>query len=467
VIEPARFRRPRPEPTFLAPDESLTDAAFAERFAVAHGLDVRFDHRRGLYLYYDPPRWRPDEDGHLYRLAIAFARTCQSDALETVDPKLRERAVSWYIRAESKPQLDRLVSLAQKLRPIADTDPWDVDPFLLGAPNGVIDLRTGALRAGDPADRITRAVRINYDAGAECPRWRQFISEIFSGDAELATFIQRFIGYALTGCTHEQVLVLAYGRGENGKGVLMHILLWLLADYGANVPFSTLELKQRTAIPSDIASLNGRRLVTASETSDGVKLNEPRIKALTGCDPITARFNYGDWFTFQPVAKFMLAVNHRPTVSDMSHGFWRRIKLVPFTRTFSGTERDPHLEDHFRSVEAPGILRWAVEGCLDWQAHGLGSPATIAEATTEYQADNDPLVDFLTECCVSDEAAITRAAAVQEMYAKWADRQRLTRHDRLSAKDLGRAMAERFDRRHRNDGWIYSGVRLATGELQW
>jgi putative DNA primase/helicase len=446
-------------------DEALTDSAHAERFAQVYGESVRFDHRRGLYLVYRSPFWRPDEDGQIYRLAIEFARARQAESLDLPDRSARERAVQWCIRAESKPQLDRLVGLAKMLPPIADTDAWDTEPYLLGAPNGVIDLRTGKLRAGSPDDRITRSMRVAYDVHAAAPRWRRFIAEIFNNDVELMAFIQRFVGYCLTGCTHEQVLVLAQGGGENGKGVLMHTLLWLFGDYGANLPFSALELKQRASIPTDIASLNGRRLVTASETSDGVKLNEPRIKALTGCDPITARFLYREEFTFQPVAKFWLAVNHRPSVSDMSHGFWRRLKLVPFTRTFSGHERDPHLETYFKTIEAAGILRWAVEGCLEWLASGLGSPAAIEHATADYKVDSDPLADFLAECTEADAAAITRAAAAQEIYGKWADRQRLSKHDRLSAKELGKRMAERFERRHRSDGWVYSGFRVVTDKL--
>jgi putative DNA primase/helicase len=297
------------------------------------------------------------------------------------------------------------------------------------------------------------------------PRWGRFISEIFNDDQDLMLFVQRYLGYSLTGCTHEQILLLCYGQGENGKGVLMHVVLSILGDYGGNLPFATLELRQRSAIPSDLASLNGRRFVTASETSDGVKLNEPRVKMLTGSDPVTARFNYGDWFTFQPVAKFMLAVNHCPTVSDTSHGFWRRIRLVPFQRTFSGSARDPHLEEHFKTVEAAGILRWLVEGCLDWQAHGLGEPAAVSHATAAYQTDTDPIADFVSECVESEVGALTRASALQELYVKWADRSRLTRHDRLSAKDLGKRMAERFERKHRNDGWVYVGVKLITGQL--
>jgi putative DNA primase/helicase len=453
----------RPNDPFVT--ESMTDAAHAERFAEAYGLDLRFDHRRGTYLVYRAPLWRPDADGHVYRLAIDFARARQAQALQIPDRKLREQVVQHFIRAESKAALDRLVGLAKFQPPIADTGAWDVNPLLLGAPNGVIDLRTGKLRPGDPADRITMSVRVPYDPDATAPRWQRFVSEILSGDDELVSFIHRYVGYGLTGLTSEQLLALFYGRGTNGKTTFLNSLTFVFGDYAHNMPFSTIELKQRASIPNDLAALDRKRFVTASETNDGTRLNEARIKALTGCDSITARFLHSEWFTFQPVAKFVLAVNHKPTVTDDSLGFWRRIRLVPFLRMFSGTDRDPTLEEHFRTVEAPGILRWAVEGCLEWQAQGLGEPTAVKDATSEYQTDSDPLADFIAECCESAVTAVSKAGALHDAYHKWADRQRLGKAERLNGKEFGRRMAERFVRKHTKEGWFYHGVKLMTSRL--
>ena len=287
---------------------------------------------------------------------------------------------------------------------------------------------------------------------------------MFDGDRDLIGFIHRYCGYACTGITRDQVLALFWGAGGNGKGVLMHMIAWVLGDYFGNMSFSTIELKQRSTIPSDLAALEGKRLVTASESGE-VRLNEPRIKALTGSDPITARYLYGEPFTFTPMAKFILATNTKPVVADNSFGFWRRLRLVPFTRCFAGSARDEHLEDYLREHEGPGILNWLLAGCRAWQDHGLGEPAAVRDATDEYRTVSDPIADFVAEFCVSDVTAVTRASDLVEAYGKWADSQRLSRLERLNANDFGKRMAERFTKKHTNTGKVYHGVQLTKRTL--
>lgn len=446
-------------------EEHQTDAAFAEKFAATHGLDFRYDHRRGVWLHFRSPRWRPDVDGEVYRCAIQFIRDCQADAVDIVDREHRKKALDFAMRAESKAAIDRLVGLARYLRPIADAgEGWDRDPWLLGVLNGVVDLRTGELRPGDPADRITMSTGAAYVSGAECPRWWQFLAEIFGGDEALIDFVWRFVGYTVSGMTSEQILALFYGRGGNGKSVFLDVVAFVLGDYAHNLPFSTIELKQRASIPNDLAALERRRFVTASETNDGTRLNEARIKALTGCDQMTARFLHGEWFSFRPVAKFVLAVNHKPVVRDDSPGFWRRIRLVPFLQSFEGRRRDDGLAETLKA-EAPGILAWAVHGCLEWQRRGLDAPAVVTQATGEYREDSDPLAEFLVSCCEAEPDAVTKAGAAQEAYARWAETQRLDKGDRLSAKDFSRRLGERFPRRHTREGWHYDGLRVVTGRL--
>jgi putative DNA primase/helicase len=454
----------------VTPPEELTDATHTERFAQAYGLQLKFNWRRGLWLIYDEPCWRPDADGQVYRLALDFVRSRQRAALELADRKQKERVLQFAIRAESKPNLDRLVALAKHLKPMTDSGAgWDLDPWLAGAPNGVLNLQTGELRPGDPADRLTRRLGVAVDPDATAPRWARFLEEVFDGDRDLIGFMHRYLGYALTGLVHEQVLALFWGAGGNGKGVLMHVVAHVLGEYFGNMSFSTVELKQRATIPNDLAALEGKRLVTASESGE-VRLNEPRIKAMTGSDPLTARYLYAEPFTFTPQAKFILATNTKPIVADNSFGFWRRLKLVPFTRCFDGSARDERLEDFLKAHEGPGILNWLVEGCLAWQRDGLGEPATVRDATDEYRTDSDPLADFIAECCesaVTAVTAVTRGSDLFEAYSKWADKQRLSRLERLTAKDFGNRMAQRFVRRHTNTGKVYDGVKLIRSTLGW
>ncbi len=260
------------------------------------------------------------------------------------------------------------------------------------------------------------------------------------------------------------MLALFWGAGANGKGVLMHVVAHALGDYFANMSFSTIELKQRAAIPSDLAALEGKRLVTASESGE-VRLNEPRIKALTGSDPVTARFLYSEPFTFTPSAKFILATNTKPIVADASFGFWRRLRLVPFTRCFEGSARDEHLEDYLKANEGSGILNWLLAGCLAWQAEGLGVPPVILNATDEYRTDSDPIADFIAECITFNADATVAASVLFKAYTDWADRQRLSKQERLTAKEFGRRMAERFTRRHTMSGRVYEGLEVLKSTL--
>lgn len=452
------FPRDAAEPA--SGEERFTEAAAAKRFALRHGTEVRFDHRRRRWLIWQGHRWAPDVDGAITRKGLDFARDWQRETMNIRDARERERAFKAAIRFERRDALVSLFKFAADLPPIADAgDRWDRDPWLLGVPNGVVDLRTGTLRDGRPTDAITMQTTVAYDASAPCPRWEQFVREVFAADLDVSTFVHRAIGYSLTGVTSEQVLFMAYGTGANGKGSCINTVAQVLGDYATNMPFATIEMRDRAAIPNDLAALVGRRFVSASETNDGTRLNESRVKALTGCDPVTARFLHGEFFTFEPVGKFWLSVNHKPIVRDDSHGFWRRLRVIPFTQRFPVT---PSLADDLRA-EAAGILAWCVRGALAWQCEGLGAPAVIADATAEYEADSDPVGRFLTEACEFDTEAEVSGADIFDHYKCWADAHRLTDRERLTSTMLGRKLGERFQRVKTRHGAVYQG--LARGAV--
>jgi putative DNA primase/helicase len=295
-----------------------------------------------------------------------------------------------------------------------------------------------------------------YDPDATCPRWDRFLCEVFGADDALVGFVQRAVGYSLTGDTSEQCLFLCYGTGANGKGTLTHALHHVLGDYAYAMPFSTVELQQRSAIPNDLAALLNRRFVSASETNDGTRLNESRIKALTGGDPLTARFLHAEFFTFDPVGKYWLAVNHKPVVRDDSYAFWRRLRLIPFTETFRVNKA---LGRTLRDA-APGILAWAVRGCLAWQEHGLDPPATVTRATADYAAESDVLRAFLDEATEPAPEEEVQASALFTHYRRWADRHGLSDRERLSATAFGRKARERFPARTVNGRRFYQDLRL-------
>ena len=440
-----------------------TDTGNAERFAALFGDRVRFDHRQGRWLLWAKQWWQADADAAIRRLAKEAARNRYQDATAITDLDEREREAKWAITSESRVRLDAALSLAQAERPIADAgDQWDTDAWLLGVANGVVELRTGELRPGRQADRITMHTSITFDPSAECPRWLQFVEEIFAGDADLIGFVQRAAGYSLTGDASGQCLFICYGGGENGKSTLLALLREVLGDYAYNMPFNTIELRGRQEQTFDLADLAGRRLVTASETNESARLNEARVKALTGEDPITARRPYGQFETFTPTLKLWLGVNHKPRVDDDSHAFWRRVRLIPFTQRFDGDRRDPNLKDKLRA-ELPGILAWAVRGCLEWQEHGLEPPAQVRAATEQYREDSDVLATFLAERCVMADDLSIGARLLYQAYRQWAGAEGIREREQLSSTAFGRRMAERFECRHSRAGRIYLGVAIREG----
>jgi putative DNA primase/helicase len=298
-----------------------------------------------------------------------------------------------------------------------------------------------------------------YDPKAECPRWEQFLHQVFQCDLELIGFIQRAVGYSLTGSVREQVLFLCYGSGANGKSVFLSTLRQLAGDYAMNIPFTVLELQQRPSLTNDLAAMVGKRLVTSSETNESTRLNEARIKALTGGDPITARFLYSESFTFQPVAKFWLAVNHLPQVRDDSHGIWRRVRVLPFRQRFSGNEADPELDQKLYA-ELPGILVWAVRGALNWQVVGLAPPSAVMVATETYREENDELAAFIADQCVVSEGARVEPGQLFSQYQHWAEGQGIPLRHRLGLRTFDTRMKERFTATATNGKRYYLGVGL-------
>lgn len=431
------------EPPARTATDVPSEAGAATRFARLHGDEVRFDHRRGRWLMYSGHRWTPDADDGITRLALDFARTWQKEAVHVQRRDEREAALKFTLRLDGRDALRNMLALAKAIKPIADAGAeWDANPWLLGVPNGVVDLATGTLRPGQPEDRLTMQTNAPFNPDATGPRWTQFVQEVFAGHQSLVDFVHRAGGYSLTGSTTEQALFLLYGTGANGKGTLTNTIKHVLGDYAWNMPFTTIEMKDRSAIPNDLAALVGRRFVIASETNDGTRLNEARVKALTGCDPITARFLHGEFFTFEPFGKYWLSVNHKPIVRDDSHGFWRRLRLIPFTRRF---EVNSTLASELHA-EAPAILAWCVRGCLDWQQHGLQPPSIVTDATTAYERDSDPLALFLAEACELAPTAEVGAREVFLHYESWAVAHGLRPGERLSSTAFGRKMAERFER---------------------
>ncbi len=436
-----------------------TDAGNAELFAHLYGDRLRFDHMRGRWLLWHGHRWGEDGDGQLHRWGKDTARARYQAAVDIDETAERRKASAYAITCESKAKIDAMLSLARSEYPVADSgNGWDANPRVLGVANGVVNLTTGDLRSGRQDERITIYTGMDFDPEARCDRWMQFLEEVFDGDEGLINFIQRAVGYSITGLTTEQVLFLCHGSGSNGKSVFLSTIRAMSGDYGANMAFATLEERgDRGGATPELASLVGKRLVTASETAEMSKLNEARVKALTGSDMVTARELYQKQFTFRPEMKIWLAVNHLPRVDDDSEGFWRRVRLIPFGRQFSGPERDPDLEEKLHA-ELPGILAWAIRGAIEWQREGLQPPIGVMLRTQEYRQSSDPLAEFIAECCILGASVGVSRGVLYKAYWAWCDTQGMQPKERLGAQTFGRRIGERFENRKSNGVRVYRGL---------
>ena len=315
---------------------------------------------------------------------------------------------------------------------------------------------------------MTHNTAIPYHPDAICPTWLWFLDGIFAADADLIRFVQRAIGYSLTGSTKEQVLFICHGVGSNGKGKLMNLLRKLLESLAAPAPSALLMTAKTERHPTELVILFRKRAVVAQETNEGQRFNESLVKQLTGEDAISARRMHEDFWEFEPTHKLWLATNHKPNIKGTDHAIWRRIRLIPFTVTFHDPGegepvKDPDLETKL-TAELPGILAWAVKGCLDWQRHGLGMPQAVKNATAHYREEMDVLAAWIADCCVVKKLTEAKAADLYVSYTGWCDAQGERPE---SQRSFGLRLTERgFEQKKRTGGnryWLGIGL-LATAD---
>lgn len=398
---------------------SLTDTGNGIRFARRHGNNVRFIVEYVRWAIWDNQRWRLDDNFGIMRLAKQIPREIAVETLDAPTPAAAAAIGKHARQSESRRALDAMLSLARSEPGIAiSQDALDADPMLLGVENGKVDLRTGKLQKASREDLMTKQANTAFDPAATCPIWEGFLNKIANSDQELIGCLQRFVGYCLTGDTSEHMLAFFHGTGANGKSTFLVTLRNLLGDYFRQSPGETLLARREGGINNDIARLCGARVVACVETEDGKRMAEALVKQLTGGDPITARYLHQEYFEFVPGFKIILAANHLPIISGADHGMWRRIYMFPFLVTIPLEERDKALPDKLRA-ELPGILAWAVRGCLEWQRIGLSPPPAVLLATQHYREEMDLIGQWIDERCVLAVSAKVQASKAHDNYKKW------------------------------------------------
>jgi putative DNA primase/helicase len=439
-----------------------TDAGNAEAFELLEGHRFRYVHTSGKWVIWDGHVWIEDKTGEANRAALSTARTRLVAAATTryADRKKQQKRIEWALGSEEHWRLNTMLKSAANIRSLATiSDQYDQHPFLLTVANGTVDLRDGKLVTVQPNHLITRAIPVSFDAGATAPRWLQFLDEVFRGDQTLISFIQRAVGYSLTGDTREQCFFILFGSGANGKSTFIETICTLLGAHAETAEFSTLLVRTHQGAPrNDLARLHGARLVKAAESEHRAPLNEALIKEITGGDTIAARFLYKEHFSFIPQFKIWLVTNHKPEIRGADHAIWRRVRLIPFEERFEKTKRDFALRERLH-VELPGILAWAVQGCLSWQVRGLDDAPRIEQATLEYRQESDQLGRFLREKCTTDPKSSAAARKLFEGYLDWcAERAEKPESNNLFARRLAhRGISKKRGRR----GVVYQGVALA------
>lgn len=426
----------------------LSDSGNAEHFAATIGRDVRYDFSRGRWLVWRGNRWQPDCDGEIQRLAKTAMRRRLKDAAEIVDDARREIELKHALASESRNRLDAMLALAKAEHPIADAgDGWDRDPWLLGVPNGVVDLRTGKLRPARRDDRITMRAGVAYQAAARSSEWDRALQTILVDD-ELINFFHVAIGYSATGDMRRDCWFLNCGDGRNGKSTLLQAIRRALGDYALELPAAVFDMRSDRA-PYELASLPGRRFVTSSESGDTIRLHHDRIKQLTGGDSMSASNKYEKAFEFEPTCKLWMACNKKPSATDDTPAFWARIFLIPFSVSFAGKE-DRSLRPSLVQDQAhqAAVLAWIVRGAVRYCAEGLDAPPPCVHAATDaYREDSDVLAAFLAEACEQRPEAEVGARALHEHYVRWADAQHYTSAERYSATKFGGLIGARFSSR--------------------
>lgn len=432
-----------------------TDTGNAEALAFLQEDSLRWDHRLERWLSWTGKRWKIDRNGEVYRKMTSAIRDRQRAFIELEDIDKRKAAVKFGMSSENKRRLQNAIDLAKNITPLSnDGENWDSDLFLLGVENGVIDLRTGQLREARPEDQITMNTNITYDPNAKAPRWEKFLDEIFPEHPEIGAFIQRAIGYSLTGDTREQCLFICYGNGANGKSVLFDTLRDVLGDYASHTPFSTFEAK-RNQQTNDLAALTNVRFVTASETNDSQRFDEARVKAATGEKVLKVRFLHKEFFEYTPAFKVWLATNHLPNIKGNDDGIWRRMRKIPFNASFKGNKADKTLDQKL-SKERAGILAWAVRGCLEWQKSGLQEPNVIVQETLNYRHESNNVLRFIDEKLVKSEMISTKASSLYVAYKGWCKE---TGEDEVSSVEFGKRMvAAGYERTRKAAGNYYSSI---------
>ncbi len=437
-------------------------------------LDTYGDHIKYLstdkdWYIYNGQYWQADNTGMIEQICDNTINALDTepinipaDATPDEEDKARKNWNKFKKHERSNKAKNDLIKELRHHVPVTHAD-FDKEDMVLNTPSGWVDLTNGELHDHDIGKMFTQITGSEYSENIDCPHWIEFLIETFEGDMELIHFIQKAIGYSLTGSNKEQVMFILNGNGRNGKSVFLDTIQPIFGLYAKTMNVSSLMVKYGQSANSDIARLEGARFVVSSEANEGARLDEGLVKQLTGGDRVVARKLYGQEFEFEPKFKIWMATNHKPLIRGTDDGIWRRLVLIPFNHQVPLEKVDKSLKDKLLA-ESMGILKWAVDGCLMWQSEGLALPKSIANAGNDYRNEMDVLSEFISDCCEVGTGEVS-ATVLYEKYASWATD---STEYKMSKRKFGIEMGKKFEKVHNRAGAFYQGITIKTDpRLAW
>lgn len=453
------------------PQRSYDDTGATDRLIDQFGKLIRYSYVNKSFYIFNGSYWEQDQSGQIHQFIDAMIEGIKNEKVpipEGADEKEEQaikKAFQKFVKHSRSNSAKKAIMDELKHRIPVQPNEFDKDKTLLNVSNGYIDLSSGELMDHDIEKMFSKHATAEYSDTASAEEWEKFLSQIFNHDQDLIDYVQTLVGYSMTGSVKEQIMMILYGNGRNGKSVFLETIRNILGTYARTIQASSIMVKQYSGGPnSDIARLAGARLVTSSEPNEGLRMDEGLVKQLTGGDTVVARQLYGQEFEFEPEFKIWLATNHKPIIRGTDDGIWRRIKLIPFTVQIPDDKVDKDLK-YKLARESIGILNWAVDGALKWQRNGLHTPEVIKKASEGYRKEMDVLSEFISDECDLGDDREANAGQLYKLYKSWAEE---NSQYRMSNTKFGREMSNKFKKVHTRNGAMYKGLSVKTDpRLNW
>lgn len=449
------------EETKEYPIRSYDDTGNADRFIDRYGNLYKYSYIANKFYIYDGMKWKVDDKGSIRKLIDEMIESIKNEKVlhseEVTEEEAREVFQKYYKKTRGTQAKKNIMNELMHRRP-ATPDDFDRDDMLINVANGYIDLTSRELYKHDINKMFSQITNTDYTEKMQPAVWLDFLNDIFAGNQKVIRYIQKALGYSLTGSTREQIMFILFGKGRNGKSIFVEVISEILGDYSNNMQAKSLMVKKNDNVNTDIARLSKARFVTSSEPNEGFRFDEGLIKQLTGGDKVTARFLYAEEFEYTPKFKIWVSTNHKPIIRGTDDGIWRRLVLIPFDVQIPEEKVDKDLKYKLLR-EAPAILNWMAEGAYMWMQEGLEMPDKLKAAVQKYRNEMDTLGQFIEDCCKVDKYSSEKVSNLHQAYKTWSN-DNLTSTKVLGMKSFSQKMEERFVKESKRDANYFIGIEI-------